>query len=75
MRLCPGCEPIRRAWQENLPRLDCEWPGRACPRIDSRTPPAVKVAEWDRKNREQIETIEAVCLRSHRPIPHQETYP
>lgn len=66
MKLCAECEPVRRAWQENLPRSDCQWPGPAAgPLLDSRTAPTERRAEWDRRNAEMIATVEATCLEHH----------
>lgn len=67
MRLCPECEPARRAWQENLPQLRCEWGGGAL--LDARTPNAHRVAEWDRRNAEMIASVEATCLERHQGGP------
>lgn len=63
--MCPYCRALVCRWQANLPRLDCEWPGRGCPRMDSRTPASAKLAEWDEKNRLQISLIADICARHH----------
>lgn len=74
MRLCPECEPIRRAWQENLPRSDCQWPGPAAGALlDARTPPAERLAEWDRRNAEMVRTIEVTCQAVHLGGPEART--
>lgn len=66
LKLCGPCAEAVRGWQANLPRLACQWPGPAAGSLlDSRTSPAERVAEWDRRNAEMIATIRAMCARQH----------
>lgn len=66
--LCPEHKRIWVGWRDNSynPRNPTEWPGKAHI-MDSRTSHQTRAAEWDRKNRAQMDLVAGVCARGMSP--------
>lgn len=66
--LCPLHREHARYWRENHydPRKPTEWPG-GIHIVDSRTSHEERARRWDRKNREQIDHVAAICRSGRSP--------
>jgi hypothetical protein len=71
--LCPEHKRIARAYRDLRYdwRRPTEWPGGQHI-LDSRTSHAERSAGWDRKSREQIELVIAICRSGNSPQCNRE---